>query len=282
MDRYLAPDTLATVYGVLKDMPALPPGIFWIPVEQVTQVVHGDHSASALLAAYFGEELASFLVRHMERLLQLIPGAWEDRPRLFELWTRNVSDRDPQVWLHVDSESSEAGWMQNVKNPIWGTILHLGPAGLQGGETCFCTEHPLPESIARHCMAPGQEPEVRALSQQWVDVPHQPNRLIVFQGSLAHYAAPIDGFPGPDLPRVALLVNLWDHVPAFRVPLTGVGRVSPGEFELFSRLSREEMDAIYLRETYPPEKWAEIVRKLEAKLTGAEIEALLGVLQRLQ
>lgn len=282
VDAYLPRPLVDGVYEALKQLPALPSNLFWVPTAQILAAAEGDGTAVEALAAYFGEPLASFLVQHMVQLLRTIPGATADLPEVLEFWTRNVSEHEPDVWLHVDSEVSGADWMQNVRNPIWGSILHLGPEGLKGGETCFCTEDPVPEHLLARCMMMSPEPEVRALSTQWIDVPHQPNRLIVFRGSLAHYAAPVDGIPAAHLPRVVLLVNLWDRVPAFRFPVTGVARVTPEEFRLFSRLTAAEMQQIDRREDLSPEAWEAVLASHRKNFSDAEMELLLAVLQRLE
>ncbi len=170
------------------------------------------------------------------------------------------------VYLHTDSNHTAEDWEHNVRLPIWGTVLHLGPgSGITGGETSFCTERPMPESMVKNLHEYIPREQARGFSREWIDVGPRQNRLVIFRGSLPHYAAPVRSLASPDDPRLSLLVNVWDHLPIAASKLNGCSTMLPGEFRTISKISEAQLEQL-----------GEIAKRL----TPSEIEVALEFIKK--
>jgi len=108
-----------------------------------------------------------------------------------------------------------------------------------------------------------QVDEVRGFSREWVDIPQKQNRLIVFKGSLPHYAAPIRSLKSRDDPRVSLLVNVWDHLPIARFKLNGCSTMLPSEFRALCKFTEKQWDQLNgIINLLSPEEISEVMKFL--------------------
>jgi hypothetical protein len=263
IDHYWDAEHVQAAYGYFQHF-RTPPGSgkFWIPVQPLREKGPTKDLPDRLgLRDYFGD-WSDFLVAHFARVLEMIPRVAEDRPEFLELWLSIAREPDTshEVYVHTDSNHTAEGWTDNVRLPIWGVIFHLGPkSGLIGGETMFCTEMPLSAAMLNGLHESMTYEQARGLSREWVEVPQKQNRLIVFNGALAHCAAPVRG-PAPlKEPRVALLVNLWDHLPIDPARLSRCSTMRPAEFRALSKVPEEQLDVLQeMLATLTPEEFRDV------------------------
>lgn len=266
------PEAVAWAHQAVSRLAGIPSGVFWIRAADVRAWHQGDARPEAALAAYFGERLAGFLFQHFARLVEALPLGWATEFACLELWTKVVGSTRQTVWPHVDTVPLNDGWKSACPSPMWGSVLFLSPEGQGHGDTVFCPQEPPPPAVLDLCMAERTEAELQARTSHWQRVQPSPGRLVVFRGSLAHYVAP--NAPQVQAPRVTVLVNVWDQVPAFEAPWDGPGRITPEEFAAFARLPRAVVDLIADGALSLPDE-------LLAQVDPADLELVFAALLRL-
>jgi len=273
IDGFHEQERVREAYAHTQTFRMISSGLFWFEAAAVASSsakppdeALGDDALG--LAPYFGPG-TEFVATHLRRVLGVLPADARLAAVAVELWFTHYHQPNPSeiVYLHTDSNHTLPGWAEATRLPMWGTILYLGPeAHFLGGETSFCTEQPIPDEMAGKLHESIPREDARRLSREWVDVGHKANRLVIFDGALAHYVAPVKELP-PGEPRIAMLVNVWDHWPIDRSRLKGSCLLTPEEFRVVTRFSSDELEGVgRVAMTASP---AEM--ELIARLTRAEV-----------
>jgi hypothetical protein len=261
-DQFLDDHQIVRLHHALRALPEVGHGLFWLDANAVRAYAAGDVARAAPLAEYFGD-LAPQLFEYFARLLAVQPG---DEACALEFWTRVTEHPTEHVYLHIDTHSG-AKPEGSHPTPAWGTILHVGPgAGITGGGTTFAMDDPVAPEVLQHNGRTLPADMAMSLSREWMTVERRQNRLVVFDGRLPHFAAPVHTID-PQQPRVALLVNLWPSVPSFGADAPGCCRLSPREFKSFAKMSSAEVAVL-----------ARLLRRLD----DSEIAVLIAAFDRLR
>ncbi len=211
---YLSPNEAASAYSLAKDF-VIPSSYLYLSLEALPD--------AEALAAFMPMGLATFVLAHLDGLMRVVPTGIRQRTQGFEVWAtcaRPMSD--DRIYLHIDCDEALRKATAEIRVPLLGSVLYLGPvAGLVGGETAvLLTDGP------NEAFPPFQ-------FHDWSTVAAQPagvrvftptsGKLVLFDGSLIHGQGPVRAQPDGK-PRVVLLVNLWDSRIGY-VP-DGICRVS--------------------------------------------------------
>ena len=232
VDDWAEPAPLAAAYAHLKTFKTPgPAGNFWFDLGKLAGDEYVVH-----LRKFFGPT-ADFIVGHMRKLVGFLPALGADHATHLEMWLK--VDRQPTelAYFHVDFNDRADDVRNDLRNPMWATILHLGPvAGLVGGETVFCTESPIPAAMQEALFSRLAPERIRPLSREWIDVAQKSNRLVVFKGTFPHYVDAVEAVL-PEQPRLTLLVNVWDHLPIAASRVKVCSAIEPQEFEALTKLT---------------------------------------------
>ena len=203
-------DEVRRLYEQMSPTIADGPGSeLFVALEDVRQRAE---ECTAELRSYF-DDASPDIVSHLRRLVDFFPSSKGVAPRYLSFWANSCRANFPRMTVpHFDSDVFVTNVGPNAKPPLWGTILYLGPGpegGLEGGETTFCLEHPIPAALREELFVIRQETDnsFRALSPDWVTVHPRRNRFVMFHGGLAHLMEITA--PRPGHPRITLLVNAW-------------------------------------------------------------------------
>lgn len=245
IDGFYEPPQVREAYAHAQTFRMISSGLFWFEAAEVALSGANPQDDALGLEPYFGSG-TEFVGGHLRRVLGMLPADARLAAVAVELWFTHYHQPNPSeiVYLHTDSNHTMPGWAEATRVPMWGTILYLGPeAHLLGGETSFCTEQPIPDAMAASLHESIPREDARRLSREWVDVPHKANRLVIFDGALAHFVAPVKALP-PGEPRIAMLVNFWDHWPVDRSRLAGSCMLTPEEFRVVTRFTSDELEGV--------------------------------------
>lgn len=268
-NNFVSEELVRASYESLRELPPLPSGFFWVDMKHVAAYEAGDTAPVGKLAEYLPSHVATLVFEHFRNLLRTIPDVRQDGVAGFELWFHNIGTPVTRAAFHLDHDVPLAEQTGQMRLPLWGSILYLGPDagnGLVGGGTLFNVEEPIAPPVLDSCMQYIGFEELAKRSDQWVTVPFKPNRAVVFRGTLPHSMAPIEAV-SPTRPRVNLLANLWAHAPTFAEE-HGFCRFSPAEFAVLRKLSPEHHAAL-----------AQIAGRMK---TEEDVTQLLAVLAKMR
>jgi hypothetical protein len=194
------------------------------------------------------EELRQYLGRLAEPLYHYFSVLVGELPTLdvsgFEFWIGKEARTIAEVYLHRDTSGAPRRPTDPRPHPRWSSIFHVGPQrGLVGGSTYLCTESPVSKRVARHDQVLLGLAKARSLSHEWIDVPQKANRLVLFDGAMPHFAAPVASYPSPHAPRSTLLANFWPRQPTRAYE--GICRVSPKDFQRYLSLPVREINLFF-------------------------------------
>ena len=264
-DDFLEPGRVAAAYELVRPWPRVPHGLFRCELSRVRRHLAGDDQTEEL-AAYFGRELAAFLLDYFAALAGVLPAEQRSPGATLEFWIASNRSVGELVYPHLDTHSGDR-LPGPERRPVCGTIFHLGPAdGLSQVGTHFSTRLPVSDALLAHNRRPLPFDQALALADDWVEVPQRQNRLIRFDGRFPHFRSPVRQVGDPDAPRIALLANLWERLPELDARMRGISLVSPAEFRSYLRLEQGE---------------AESLRRLVGKFDDGNLAALVGVFRRL-
>lgn len=181
------------------------------------------------LAEYLPSAVADFFELFLENLAPRLPPDLVRQARGFEIWNRCSERRTSKVIYHIDNDEELRRITGEIRPPLMGSILCLGPAsGMVGGETLFeMGTGPKPPRLTREMFMLASWRKVLAHVAAPLIVPQRAGRLTLFSGHLPHAAAPIRRLPASQ-PRVTVLANLWQRR-LVSVP-RGICAMSPAGF----------------------------------------------------
>lgn len=236
---------LRRLYQDLSVLPRMPAALLYISMVDLARLAAGDKSVFAALSAYVPESLVSFLPGHVDKVLALAPNAMA--PSILEPGQRELvgvevflsrhasMEHTPHGGLHVDA--NEPDWDSALVR--WGSVFHLGPDHVpEGGGTAVYPRVPVPEQLMSYCFRYTTHDELDALAADWTVVPQKPNRLLVFDGRLPHYACRCRA--NPEAPRTALIVTGWATRPRF-APEQGYSKLTVAQYQAFTRLPEADV-----------------------------------------
>lgn len=188
-----------SAYDVFSQVP-MPPSCIYIGLRRLH-----DETAASKLTTILPEVAASFLCWHVSAVVKLAREAGISGIDGAECWSGITGSGSRGArYLHVDNDEHARVLENDLRMPLLGSILYLGPrSGMQGGGTLFLTgEEPPPRLFRRH-------PWPRLLATRGARlVEPMPGTLVLFSGHIPHAVEPAR-MHIPHRPRVTLLVNLW-------------------------------------------------------------------------
>lgn len=178
----------------------MPPSCIYIGIRRLQ-----DETAASRLTAILPEVAANFVCWHVSAVVKLAKHAGISDVDGAECWSGITGDSSRGArYLHVDNDEHARVQENDLRMPLLGSILYLGPhRGMQGGGTLFLTgDEPPPRLFRRHPW-----PRLLALSGAQLVKPTA-GTLVLFPGHTPHAVEPAR-MDDSDRPRVTLLVNLW-------------------------------------------------------------------------
>jgi hypothetical protein len=233
-------------YTLLLDFPKIPHGLFCISLSSLRLTV----SVEDLLPAYFGGELAAFILSYLRRLDAIMgaPVVGKKSDGAVEFWIMridsNKDDEQPSgdlVYVHADTHSGPKPISQTTPRPSLATILYLGQCHGSGG-TYVCVTPALTPQMTAILSKHVSFTEALAASEEWIRIPRRSGRAVGFDGSMAHFIEPLRDLKS-DRPRITLLANFWRHSLPFTGTLAEPSRLTVDEFRQFCDSSRPDMPA---------------------------------------
>lgn len=238
IDSFLSIEATALLYQLLSSR-NIPPNLLWMPGEALM-----DAALRSNFDAYLGFPLAGVLSR-----IGLFLSDNVDRSNTcsriagFEVWIGITSAGHSSSFLHQDVDEGRRLALGITRYPVASAILHVGPQdGMIGGQTFIWRDGCIPPSLINSLFRYVDVPELlKEWPDQWYEVQHSASRLIIFDGSLPHFVAPVVSTP-PGEPRLSLLVNAWD------LPLYDssdlFGRLPSNYFQALTGLNAEALKSI--------------------------------------
>jgi hypothetical protein len=229
------PAVLHRLYQDLSVLPRMPAALLYIPMADLERLAAGDKTVASALAAYVPESLVAFLPAHVDKVRAMAPNQG-DLVGVEVFLSRHASmDHTPHGGLHVDA--NEPDWDSALVR--WGSVFHLGPDNVpEGGGTAVYPRLPVPEQLMSYCFRYTTHDELDALAADWTVVPQKPNRLLVFDGRLPHYACRCRA--KPEAPRTALIVTGWATVPRC-APERGYSKLTVEQYQAFTHLPESDV-----------------------------------------
>jgi hypothetical protein len=162
----------------------------------------------AQLTGAVGEPAGAMLATYCRALRERAACVFDQQLDGFEIWTNTSTKSTADVWLHFDNDEIERKETGQIKHPLFGSVLHLGPMiGMRGGETFFClSDHAKLDQIIFKTLS--WSLLTGLLADSGMSVPFRAGRTILFDGRLAHCVAPFT-LLDEQKPRLTLLVNGW-------------------------------------------------------------------------
>lgn len=189
-------------YGVFRELQIKPGSLYLVKNES-------EFSSSKL--SQYDDAIIAFINRHCLFLDTIAQNLGIKSFHGFEIWTNLADECSERVVVHVDNDEGHRARTGEVLNPVFGSILYLGPKYLEeGGGTCFFLDT---DRISAH-------PDFLFCSRVWervaatyghtsLQIPFNVGDMVVFRGDLPHCVIP---FKKSELgPRVAFLANAWNH-----------------------------------------------------------------------
>jgi hypothetical protein len=208
------PAVLHRLYQDLSVLPRMPAALLYIPMADLERLAAGDKTVASALAAYVPESLVAFLPAHVDKVRAMAPNQG-DLVGVEVFLSRHASmDHTPHGGLHVDANEPD------------------------GGGTAVYPRLPVPEQLMSYCFRYTTHDELDALAADWTVVPQKPNRLLVFDGRLPHYACRCRA--KPEAPRTALIVTGWATVPRF-APERGYSKLTVEQYQAFTHLPESDV-----------------------------------------
>lgn len=121
----------------------------------------------------------------------------------FEVWA-NVLDKDvSHLSHHVDCDEFAEGIEPAKKTAV---IFLGGDDRLEGGELVMDTDGYYPDYKFEENIYDLKE---RSEKEGWLKIPYKPNRLVIFEGNMAHGVLPIKHLQ-TGTSRISLMISCWD------------------------------------------------------------------------
>lgn len=179
-------------------------GTVYLPVEYISH----EEQLLSKLSSCVAEPAAAVLATYCTSLYRCATRVFDQQLDGLEIWTNRSIKCDPSVWLHVDNDERHRKETGELKHPLFGSVLHVGPmVGMRGGETFFClSDEPKVDNIIFRTLPWDLVSTV--VMGSGMAVPFRAGRTIIFDGRLPHCVAPFT-FEHEHKPRLTLLVNGW-------------------------------------------------------------------------
>ena len=202
-ENVLPPALVEKAYEVLQAQ-GIPAGTLYLPIEYLTC----EGRLLTELSRCVAGPTAAVLATYCTSLHQCATGVFGQQLDGLEIWTNYSIQCDRNVWLHVDNDEIHRKQTGELRHPLFGSVLHLGPmSGMRGGETFFClSEEPNLDNIIFKTLPWSLVSTV--VMDIGTMVPFRVGRTILFDGRLPHCVAPFT-FEDEPKPRLTLLVNGW-------------------------------------------------------------------------
>ena len=198
----VTPNVAKAAYGVFREL-RIASGSLYVPKAELA-------FSDTWLGSY-GEAVETFAKDHCDQLAAIAKSQGVYDFHGFEIWTNLAVDCPTRVVVHVDNDEVHRAATGEVRNPVLGSILHLGPDNLeQGGGTCFFLNS---EKTTAHSdflfQSTAWETVRETIGYSAIEVPFHAGQMVIFRGDLAHCVIPFEKSHWG--PRVAFLVNLWSR-----------------------------------------------------------------------
>lgn len=141
------------------------------------------------------------LICKIIRMLPTIDAAFNSNG--FEVWA-NVLDKDiTHLSHHVDCDE----FAEDIEPAKKTAVIFLGGDDrLEGGELVMDTNGYYPDYKFEENIYDLKE---RSEKEGWLKIPYKPNRLVIFEGNMAHGVLPIKHLQS-GTSRVSLMISCWD------------------------------------------------------------------------
>jgi hypothetical protein len=202
-DNVLHPALVEKAYEVFQAH-RIPASTLYLPMEHLTN----EERLLAELTLCVAEPAGAMLATYCRALWERAARVFDQPLDGFEIWTNCSTKSNAEVWFHFDNDEIERKESGQIKHPLFGSVLHLGPMiGMRGGETFFClSDHAKLDQIIFRTISWSLLTGV--LADSGMSVPFRAGRTILFDGRLAHCVAPFT-LLDEQKPRLTLLVNGW-------------------------------------------------------------------------
>jgi hypothetical protein len=202
-DNVLDPALVEKAYEILQAQ-RIPASTVYLPIKYLTH----EKRLLTELSSCVAEPVGALLAKYCTALHQRAAGVFCQQLDGLEIWTNYSIEGSPNVWLHIDNDETHRKETGELRHPLFGSVLHLGPiTGMRGGETFFClSDEPKLDNITFRTLPWSLVASVVASSG--MTVPFRAGRTILFDGRLAHCVAPFT-LGDEQKPRLTLLVNGW-------------------------------------------------------------------------
>jgi hypothetical protein len=207
LDDLPARGVVDAAYEVFREA-RIPPSTLYIPVRDMTD----EAAIYPSLETELPSPLRRLLVDYCKRLQHHAQALLFPEFDGFEVWTNASEPGNSRVLLHIDNDEEHRRSTGELRSPIMGSILYLGPDELRkGGGTMFCLDE---ESRTRYEDLLFRPTRWNILQERLAErvllVPFRRGRIVLFKGHLPHCVAPFDA-ARVDRPRISLLVNGWNR-----------------------------------------------------------------------
>jgi hypothetical protein len=202
-ENVLHPALVEKAYEILQ-VQRIPASTVYLPIKYLTH----EEQLLTELSICVAEPAAALLATYCRALYERAAGVFCQQMDGLEIWTNHSLECSHNVWLHIDNDEVHRKETGELRYPLFGSVLHLGPiTGMRGGETFFCLNDELElANITFRTLPWSQVASVVASSGMMV--PFRAGRTILFDGRLAHCVAPFT-LEDEQKPRLTLLVNGW-------------------------------------------------------------------------
>lgn len=129
----------------------------------------------------------------------------------FEVWGNTMS-YDSKLDLHVDCDEHTLDNTGVLKNPLFTSVLYLGPKHcIHGGELAINLTQPINSfSDVEQMSFNINENEIKRDNINWFKIPYRYNRLVVFEATRPHLVLDIHGGTERSA-RSSLTMAAWDR-----------------------------------------------------------------------
>lgn len=121
----------------------------------------------------------------------------------FEVWVNVLEDGPDHLHHHVDCDEFAEGVKPAKKTAV---IFLGGDDNIEGGELVMDTNGYYPDYKFEDNI---YDLKKRSEEEGWLKIPYKPNRLVIFEGNLAHGVLPIQHIK-PGTSRISLMISCWD------------------------------------------------------------------------
>src|SRR5262245_30413144 len=130
-DNVLHPALVEKAYEIFQAH-RIPASALYLPLEHL---INEKRSVAELTGAV-GAPAGAMLATYCRALRQRAACFFDQQLDGFEIWTNYSTKSTADVWLHFDNDEIERKETGQIRHPLFGSVLHLGPMiGMRGGET---------------------------------------------------------------------------------------------------------------------------------------------------